>query len=157
MALAKGTQAPDFTLKTKDSTGLRDVKLSDHFGSKKTVLLFFPLAFTSVCTQELCSVRDSLSAYEKLNANVYGISVDSPFTLEVFAQKENLTFPLLSDFNREVSQAYDVLYPELIGFKGISKRSAFVIDESGVIVYSESSDDPHQLPDFNAIQRALGA
>lgn len=157
MALSKGTQAPDFTLKTKNSEGLHDVKLSDQYGKKKTVLLFFPLAFTSICTDELCSVRDSLQSYSKLNAQVYGVSVDSPFTLEIFAERENLNFPLLSDFNREVSKAYGVLFEELLGFKGVSKRSAFVIDENGTIIYSESSDDPAKLPDFAAIQKALSA
>lgn len=157
MELKKDTKAPDFTLKTKNAEGLHDVKLSDQYGKKKTVLLFFPLAFTSICTDELCSVRDSMKAYEDLNAQVYAISVDSPFTQEVFAERENFNFPLLSDFNREVSKAYGVLFEELLGFKGVSKRSAFVVDENGVIVYSESSDDPAKLPDFQAIQKALSA
>ncbi len=155
MALATGTTAPDFTLKTKDSEGLHDVTLSQHFGKKKTVLLFFPLAFTSVCVEEMCSVSAGLSAYTDLNAAVYGISVDSPFSLEKMAQADSLKFPLLSDFNKEVSTAYDVLFEDLIGFKGVSKRSAFVIDENGSIIYSESSDDPKQLPDFDAIKAAL--
>lgn len=155
MALQIDTKAPDFVLKTKDATGLSDIRLSDNFGKSKTVLLFFPLAFTSVCTTELCSVRDSLAAYETLGAKVYGISVDSPFTLEVFAKQEGLNFPLLSDFNREASEAYDVLFPELITLKGVAKRAAFVIGEDGTILYSSSSDDPKVLPDFSAIQAAL--
>lgn len=155
MALQIDTKAPDFVLKTKDATGLSDIRLSDNFGKSKTVLLFFPLAFTSVCTTELCSVRDSLAAYETLGAKVYGISVDSPFTLEVFAKQEGLNFPLLSDFNREASEAYDVLFPELITLKGVAKRAAFVISEDGTILYSSSSDDPKVLPDFSAIQAAL--
>lgn len=157
MALTNGTKAPDFTLKTKNAEGLHDVTLSDNFGKKKTVLLFFPLAFTSVCVEEMCSVSAGLAAYTDLNAAVYGISVDSPFALEKMAQADNLQFPLLSDFNKEVSAAYDVLFPDLLGFKGVAKRSAFVVDENGTIVYSESSDDPKKLPNFDAIKAALKA
>lgn len=157
MALPVNSKAPDFTLKTKTDEGLVDVRLSDNFGKNKTVLLFFPLAFTGVCTSEMCSVRDSLSQYDEVGAKVYGISVDSPFTLEVFAQREKINFPLLSDFNKEVTAAYDVLCPELAGLKGVSKRSAFVIDENGTIVFSSSSDDPTVLPDFAAIQASLRA
>lgn len=155
MALATGTKAPEFTLKSKNAEGLQDVSLSDTLGKKKTILLFFPLAFTSVCMKEMCDVSDSLSAYSDLNAAVYGISVDSPFAQEEMAKVDGLKFPLLSDFNKDVSAAYDVLYADLLGFKGVSKRSAFVIDENGVITYSESSDDPHDLPNFDAIQAAL--
>jgi glutaredoxin-dependent peroxiredoxin len=155
MALATGTKAPDFTLKTKNAEGLQDVTLSDNFGKKKTVLLFFPLAFTSVCMQEMCDVSAGIAAYNDLNATVYGISIDSPFAQEQMAKVDKLQFPLLSDFNKEVSEAYDVLYADLLGFKGVSKRSAFVIDETGVILYSESSEDPHDLPNFDAIKAAL--
>ena len=155
MALATGTKAPDFTLKTKNAEGLQDVTLSDNFGKKKTVLLFFPLAFTSVCMQEMCDVSAVIAAYNDLNATVYGISIDSPFAQEQMAKVDKLQFPLLSDFNKEVSEAYDVLYADLLGFKGVSKRSAFVIDETGVILYSESSEDPHDLPNFDAIKAAL--
>jgi len=155
MALATGTKAPAFTLKSKNAEGLQDVSLSDHLGNKKTVLLFFPLAFTSVCMQEMCDVRQSLSAYADLNAAVYGISVDSPFAQEEMAKVDGLKFPLLSDFNKDVSAAYDVLYADLLGFKGVSKRSAFVIDEDGIIIYSESAEDPHDLPNFDAIKAAL--
>lgn len=155
MALATGTKAPDFTLKTKNADGLHDITLSENFGSKKTVLLFFPLAFTSVCVEEMCTVNSGLQAYRDLNAAVYGISVDSPFSLEKMSLVDNLQFPLLSDFNKDVSAAYDVLYEELLGFKGVSKRSAFVIDEEGTIIYSESSDDPKVVPNFEAIKTAL--
>jgi peroxiredoxin len=155
MALTTGTKAPDFTLKTKNADGLHDVTLSDNFGKKKTVLLFFPLAFTSVCMDEMCTVNSGLQAYKDLNAAVYGISVDSPFTQEKMAAVDNLQFPLLSDFNKEVSAAYDVLYADLLGFKGVSKRSAFVIDTDGTILYSESSDDPKVVPNFDAIKAAL--
>ena len=155
MALATGTKAPAFTLKTKNDDGLQDVSLSDNLGKKKTVLLFFPLAFTSVCMKEMCDVSAGLSAYSDLNAAVYGISVDSPFAQEQMAKVDNLQFPLLSDFNKDVSAAYDVLYADLLGFKGVSKRSAFVINEDGIIIYSESSEDPHDLPNFDAIKAAL--
>tara|TARA_B100002019_G_scaffold7893_1_gene6256 strand:- start:4337 stop:4804 length:468 start_codon:yes stop_codon:yes gene_type:complete len=155
MTIAVGTIAPNFTLKTKTPEGLNDVSLDSHKNESSVVLLFFPFAFTGVCTEETCSVRDDLSSYKDLNAKVYGISVDSPFSQEAMALKENLNFPLLSDFNKEVSSAYGVLYDEFIGFKGVSKRSAFVVDKEGKITYSWSSDDPKQLPDFNAIKEVL--
>ncbi len=155
MALPSNSSAPDFTLKTKNAEGLHDVRLSDNYGKQKTVLLFFPLAFTSVCMEEMCSVSSGIQDYADLNAAVYGISVDSPFTLEKMAEVDALKFPLLSDFNKEVAAAYDVLYPDLLGFKGVAKRSAFVVDENGTIIYAESSDDPKQLPDFDAIKAAL--
>lgn len=155
MALSTGTKAPDFTLKSKTDEGLVDVKLSDNFGKRKTVLLFYPLSFTSVCQDELCSVSGGLDAYEKLNATVYGISVDSPFAQEAFKKSADIRMPLLSDFNKEVSRAYDVLFEDLMGLQGVCKRSAFVIDESGTIVYASSSDDPKQLPDFDEVQAAL--
>jgi len=155
MAIAIGSRAPDFTLKSKNDDGLADVTLSSNYGKSATVLLFFPLAFTSVCEAELCGIRDSLADYEGLNAKVYGISVDSPFSQEAFAKANSLTFPLLSDFNKEVSTAYDVLFEDLIGFKGVSKRAAFVISKDGEVTYAESSDDPKQLPNFDAIKAAL--
>lgn len=155
MALATGKKAPDFTLKSKTNDGLVDVTLSDNFGKKKTVLLFYPLSFTSVCQDELCSVSGGLGTYEQLNAAVYGISVDSPFAQEGFKKSADIRFPLLSDFNKEVSKAYDVLFEDLLGFKGVSKRSAFVIDEEGTIIYASSSDNPKELPSFEEIQAAL--
>jgi len=156
MALATGTTAPKFTLKTKNADGLKDVSLQDTIGSQKTVLLFFPLAFTSVCQEEMCTMSNQLEEYSKLNAAVYGISVDSPFAQEAFAQKNDIRVPLLSDFNKETAAAYDVLYEDLLGFKGVAKRAAFVINEEGTIVYSWSSEDPHNLPPFDEIKAALG-
>ncbi len=160
MALPSNTQAPDFTLKYKHVEGLEDVTLSSNFGNTQTVLLFFPLAFTGVCMNEMCTIRDTLGEYETLGATVYGISVDSPFTQEVMSKQENINFKLLSDFNREVSKSYDVLYdvflPGKLGFNGVSKRSAFVINQDGKIIYSWSSDDPANLPPFDEIQSALG-
>ena len=155
MTLAQGTKAPNFTLKTKTPEGLSDISLSDHQNESSVILLFFPFAFTGVCTEEACTVRDDISSYNQLNAKVYGISVDSPFAQEAMALKEKLNFPLLSDFNKEVSSAYGVLYEDFIGFKGVSKRSAFVISKNGEISFSWSSDDPKQLPDFDAIKNAL--
>ncbi len=155
MTLNIGEQAPDFSLKTKNAEGLKDISLSDHKDKQSVVLLFFPFAFTSVCTEETCSVRDDLSSYADLNAQVYGISVDSPFAQEVMSEKQNLNFPLLSDFNKEVSKSYGVLYEDFIGFAGVAKRSAFVVSKDGTILFSWSSDDPKQLPDFDAIKASL--
>ena len=157
MALAAGSKAPDFTLKTKRGGDPKDVKLSENFGKKKTVLLFFPLAFTGVCTKEMCDVSAGLAAYEKLDAAVYGISVDSPFAQEAWADKEKITIPLLSDLNKEVSKAYGTLLPDLIGLGSVSARAAFVIDKNGVIKYSEQTPTPLELPDFSKIQAALAA
>src|SRR5512139_4090555 len=111
MAISVGSKAPDFTLKSKQITGLVDVKLSNNFGKKNTVLLFFPLAFTSVCTQQMCDITAGLNAYRGLNADVIGISVDSPFAQEAWAQKEKITLTLVSDLNKEVTRRYDVLFP----------------------------------------------
>ena len=157
MALSAGSKAPDFTLKTKQGGDPKDVKLSENFGKKKTVLLFFPLAFTGVCTKEFCDVSAGLSAYEKLDATVYGISVDSPFAQEAWADKEKIQIPLLSDLNKEVSKAYGTLLPDLIGLGSVSARAAFVIDKAGVIKYSEQTPTPLELPDFKKIQAALAA
>lgn len=154
MALKTGQKAPDFTLKSKGEE-LVDIKLSDNFGSKQTVLLFFPLAFTGVCTDEMCSVSGGLDEYDSLDAVVYGISVDSPFSQEGWAKANNITLTLLSDFNKEAATAYDVIYEDLIGLKGVAKRSAFVINKDGEITYSWSSDDPHNLPPFDEIKAAL--
>ncbi|NCY22750.1 peroxiredoxin [bacterium] len=157
MALSAGSQAPDFTLKTKRGGDPKDVKLSENLGKKKTVLLFFPLAFTGVCTKEFCDISAGLSAYEKLDAAVYGISVDSPFAQEAWADKEKIKIPLLSDLNKEVSKAYGTLLPDLIGLGSVSARAAFVIDKAGVIKYSEQTPTPLELPDFNKIQATLAA
>jgi peroxiredoxin len=157
MALSAGSKAPDFTLKTKRGGDPKDIKLSDNFGKKKTVLLFFPLAFTGVCTKEMCDVSAGLSAYEKLDAAVYGISVDSPFAQEAWADKEKIKITLLSDLNKEVSKKYGTLLPDLIGLGSLSARAAFVIDKDGVIKHSEQTPTPLELPDFSKIQAALAA
>ncbi len=155
MAISTGTKAPEFSLKTKTAEGLQDIKLSDNFGRKNTVLLFVPLAFTGVCTKELCDVSAGLSAYESLNAQVIGISVDSPFAQEAWAQKESITIPLASDLNKEVAKAYDVLLPDLVGIGSASARAAFVIDKEGVIRYAEQTPTPLELPTFEAIKATL--
>jgi peroxiredoxin len=149
-----GQQAPDFTLFDSDK---QKVSLSDHKG-KNIVLLFFPQAFTSVCTEELCAVRDNLQAYESLNAQVFGISVDSVFTLGKYKDEQQYNFPLLSDFNKEVSKAYGSLYESWIfDMRGVSKRSAFVIDKKGVIRYAEVLENPGLQPDFHAINNTLSS
>jgi peroxiredoxin len=118
--------------------------------------MFFPQAFTGVCTQQVCTARDNMSLYEQANATVLGISVDSVFTLAKFKETENLNFPLLSDFNKEVSTAYGCLYDEwILDMKGVSKRSAFVIDALGIVQYAEVLDNPGNLPDFQKIQEIL--
>ena len=157
MALNVGSKAPDFTLKSKSADGLKDVKLSDNFGKKNTVLLFFPLAFTSVCTKEMCDVTSGLNAYESLGAQVYGISVDSPFAQEQWAQKEKISVPLLSDLDKKVSKDYGVLLDNLLGLGSVSTRAAFVVDKNGVVKYAEALQDPRQLPDFEKVKSTLSS
>ena len=151
MALQVGTQAPDFTLK---SNKMQDVKLSELRGSK-VLLLFVPLAFTSVCTKELCSMRDGLKDYEGLDCKVFGISTDSPFALDAWAQKEGYQFPLLSDYNKTVARDYQTLYEEMMGWKGVCKRSAYVIDREGKIRYASVSEDARVVPNFEEIKACL--
>lgn len=155
MGLKIGDKAPGFTLKQKTADGLKDVSLSDFQGKKNVVILFFPLVYTSVCTDEMCSVSQGLADYEGLNAQVLGISVDSPFAQEAWAKANNITAPLLSDFNKEVSAAYGSQFEALIGFKGVAKRSAFVVDKAGVVRFASVSDDPKVVPDFDAIKACL--
>ena len=152
MALQIGDEAPDFTLSSSD---LKEVKLSD-FAGKKVIIHFFPMAFTGVCTTQLCTLRDNFSFYEGLNAQVLGISVDSPFTLAKFKEENNYQFPLLSDFNKEVSKAYGAQYEEFVfNLKGVAKRSAFVLDADHKIIYAEVLESAGDLPDFAAIDALL--
>ncbi|WP_295676927.1 peroxiredoxin [uncultured Mucilaginibacter sp.] len=152
MALQPGSAAPQFTL---ISTEKKPVSLSD-FKGKKVVLHFFPMAFTGVCTTQLCTMRDSFGYYDGLNATILGISVDSPFTLAKFKQENNYQFELLSDFNKEVSAAYGAIYEEFVlGLKGVSKRAAFVIDEEQNIIYAEVLESAGDLPNFAAIAAAV--
>src|ERR1017187_8095403 len=155
MPILVGPKAPDFTLKSKQASGLVDVKLSNNLGKKNTVLYFFPAAFTSVCTQELCDITSGLNAYTGLNAEVIGISVDTPFAQEAWAQKEKIGITLASDLNKEVIKQYNVVFPMLAGVGDTAARAAFVIDKAGVIQYSEQTPTPKDLPDFNAIKAAL--
>jgi glutaredoxin-dependent peroxiredoxin len=153
MSVQVGSTAPDFNLFNTEKT---QVSLHAQKG-KPVVLLFFPLAFTGVCTAELCSVRDNIAAYNATNAQVFGISVDSLFTLDKFKTEQNLNFPLLSDFNKEASSAFGVLYETFpaFGMLGVSKRSAFVIDAAGIVQYAEVCATPGDLPNFEAIQATL--
>ena len=147
-----GMQAPDFTLYDTDKNA---VTLSS-LRNKNVVLLFFPAAFTSVCTAELCNVRDNYAMYNTLNADIYGISVDMPFTLAEFKKQQSYNFPLLSDFNKEASTAYGALYDTFaMGMKGVSKRAAFVIDRSGRIAYAEVLENASEQPNFEAISNTL--
>src|SRR5512143_3851089 len=155
MAISVGTKAPDFTLKSKQASGLVDVKLSNNLGKKNTVLLFFPAAFTSVCTQELCDITSGLNAYAGMNADVIGISVDTPFAQEAWAQKEKIGITLASDLNKEVTKAYGVLFPMLAGVGDTAARAAFVIDKNGVIQYSEQTPSPKELPNFAKVKETL--
>jgi peroxiredoxin len=152
MALQIGQPAPGFTL---FDTNKKEVSLSD-FKGQNVLLLFFPLAFTSTCTAELCSVRDNIKMYEGFTAQVIGISVDSLYTLAKYKQEENLNFPLLSDFNKETSQAYGAIYEQFgFGMRGVSKRAAFVIDEDGLIQYEEVLENAGLQPNFKAITETL--
>jgi peroxiredoxin len=154
MSIQVGDKAPNFKLFGSD---LKEVSLSD-FAGKKVVVHFFPLAFTGVCTTQLCTMRDSFGYYEGLNAAVLGISIDSPFVLAKFKEEQAYQFPLLSDFNKEVSQAYGAFYDEFVfNLKGVAKRAAFVIDESGKIIYVEVLESAGDLPDFNAIKEVVAS
>ena len=154
MPLKAGSKAPDFTLKTKAADGLKDVKLSDLAG-KQVVLLFFPLAYTGVCTQEMCDQTAGLGDYEKLGATVLAISVDSPFAQEAWAKANNIKVTLLSDLNKTVIKAYDVVFPMLAGVGDTAARAAFVIGKDGVIKYAEQTPTPKDLPNFAAVKVAL--
>ena len=155
MAITVGTKAPEFTLKSKDSNGLVDVSLAANFGQKNTVILFFPLAFTGVCTTEFCDVTQGISAYADLGAAVIGISVDSPFAQEAWAKKENITIQLVSDLDKTTTTAYGVEFPGLAGIGLTSARAAFIVDKTGVIQYAEQTPTPKDLPNFEAIKAKL--
>ncbi|MBL4715395.1 MAG: peroxiredoxin [Bacteroidia bacterium] len=154
MAIEKGQEAPNFTL---FDTEKNEVSL-DSYKGKNVVLLFFPLAFTGTCTTELCTMRDELSVYADLNASIIGISVDSLFTLGKFKEENNLNFPLLSDFNKEISNLYGAQYEEFVfGMKGVAKRSAFVIDSEGIVQYAEILEDAPTEPNYEAIKETLNS
>ena len=154
MALQVGDKAPDFKLVSSE---LKEVNLSDYNG-RKLVIHFFPMAFTSTCTEQLCTMRDTFGYYSGMNADVVGISVDSPFTLAKFKEEQFYQFPLLSDFNKEASQSYQAFYEEFVfNLKGVAKRAAFVINEEGNIAYAEVLENAGDLPDYDAIKQAVSA
>jgi peroxiredoxin len=153
MPIPIGSKAPDFTLKSKNASGVVDVKLANNLGKTNTVLLFFPLAFTGVCTTEMCDVSNGLNSFS--GADVIAISVDSPFAQEAWAKANNIKVTLASDLNKTVTKAYDVVFPMLAGVGDTSARAAFVIDKAGVVQYSEQTPTPKDLPNFEAIKATL--
>ena len=153
MAAETGSIAPDFTLPNQDR---EPVTLSKQRG-RPIVLAFFPAAFSSVCQKELCTFRDALGQLNKLNAQVYGISVDTFFALKAFGDQQHLTFPLLSDFNKQVIRDYGVFNDDMIGMKGIAKRAVFVLDKDGVVRHREVLDDARNEPDYEKIHKAVAA
>lgn len=153
MGLNKGDKAPDLELPEGAPDNLVD--LSEYRGEQNLVLLFVPMAFTSVCTDEMCSVSESLDEYRSLDAKVFGISVNSPFTQNEWKEKEDIKIDLLSDFNREAVAAFDVKREDLLGLKNVANRAAFVIDRDGIIQYSWETDDPRIQPDFDEIKSVL--
>lgn len=155
MPLEVGSKAPDFTLKTKNDEGIVDLTLSDNFGKKKTVLLFFPMVYAGPCTQEMCDVTNGLGDYESLNADVIAVSTDNPLAQEAWAKTNNIKLRLASDLNKTTIKAYDVVFPNLLGIGDTAARSAFVIDEQGVIKYAETTPTPADLPNFEAVKAAL--
>jgi peroxiredoxin len=160
MALKVGDKAPDFELTTKTAEGPRRLKLSANLDKRNTVLLFFPMAFTGVCTKEMCEISAGMNQYSALNADVWGISGDNPFAQGAWAEKEKITVPLLSDYEHKVAQTYGVAYDSFLpqknlGMGGVPKRSAFVIDRHGIVRYAEINDDPGKLPDFDKIKSTL--
>ena len=162
MALSVGTKAPDFTLPTKTADGPKQITLRDNFGKENTLLLFFPMAFTGTCTTEMCTISNGLREYRDLNAAVYGISGDNPFAQEAWAQKENITVPLLSDYEHHVARSYDVAYdsflPQLnLPMGGVPKRAVFVIDRNGVVRYREVLDDARDEPDYGKVHQTLAS
>jgi len=156
MAIPVGSKAPDFTLKSKQASGLVDVKLSNNFGKKNTVLLFFPAAFTGVCTTEMCEISAGMNSYSGLNADVVAISVDTPFSQEAWAKQEKINLTLASDLNKEIIKKYDVVFPMLAGVGDTAARAAFVIDKSGTVQYSEQTPTPKDLPNFDKVKETLG-
>jgi len=155
MPITTGSKAPDFVLKSKTATGVVDIKLSDNLGKKQTVILFFPLAFTSVCTQEMCDTSGGLADYTNLGADVIAISVDSPFAQEAWAKANGITLKLASDLNKKTAAAYGVLLDDLMGLGSTAARAAFVIGKDGLVKYAEQTATPAVLPNFAAIKAAL--
>lgn len=155
MPLRVGDPAPDFSLPAAPSP--ERVTLSSFRGEKNVVVLFIPLAFSAVCTDEMCRLAEDYGRWTGLDAEVLGISVDSPFITRKFAQDMGLPFPILSDFNKEAMTAWDVMYEDFFGLRGVAKRSAFVVDRDGIVRYAWVTDDSEELPDFDAIREAAEA
>ncbi|MCA9738405.1 MAG: redoxin domain-containing protein [Gemmatimonadota bacterium] len=153
--LSVGTEAPDFSLTRRVREA--PVRLSDFRGERTVVLLFFPLAFSGVCTAEMCQVAEDYSRWTGLNAEILGISIDSPWVNAKFAEETGAAFPILSDFNKDVSTAYGVLYDDFFGMRGVSKRSAFVVDRDGIIRYAWMEEDSSIMPPFDEIAEAVAA
>ncbi len=153
MAVSVGQQAPDIELPLAGSS--EKFKLSDYKGKQPVVLLFFPLAWTGVCTQQMCDTRDALARYNELGAKVVAISIDSPFALDKFKQEQGATFDFASDFNREACDAFGCKYEDLMGFKNVAKRSAFVIDKDGTVVYADVKESAKDVPAIDEIANAL--
>jgi peroxiredoxin len=154
MTVETGDRAPGFALPSAPG---HEVDVGRLFGSETVVLLFFPLAFSSTCTTELCTFRDRWDEFSELDARVFAISVDSPFVTDLFRREENIPFPVLSDFNRDVAERYGVLYDELLGLEGVGKRSVFVIGPDGRVVYRWVSEDPGVEPDYDGVREAVRA
>lgn len=153
MAIDVGSRAPDFTLMSHER---QPVTLSTFHG-RPTVLAFFPAAFSSVCTKELCTLRDSITRLNRAGAQVLGISVDTPFALKAFHTDQGLTFPLLSDFNKQVIREYGVFNEDMIGLKGIAKRAVFVLDKDGIVRHREVLDDARNEPDYEKVFATLAS
>lgn len=154
MAIAAGTPAPRFKLPCKPR---EEVDVGSVIGREKVLLLFFPLAFSSVCTAEMCHFRDNWSDWTQLGCKVFGISIDSPFVVDKFRRDTEIPFPILSDFNKSVAASYDALYAEYFGMKGVAKRAVFVIGTDGLVSYSWQEAPSGEQVDFNAIKSAVQA
>ena len=154
MPLSKGDAAPKFELPHKAG---ETVDVGQYIGSEPVVLLFFPLAFSPVCTDEMCAMRDDWSEWDALDAKVFGVSVDSPFITDKFREELNIPFPILSDFNAEVVKQYGGVHDDLFGMKNVGKRAAYVVGSDGTVKYDWVSDDPGQMPDLNAVRDAVAA
>lgn len=154
MSISQGDKAPTFELACKPG---ETINVGDSIGRETTVLLFFPFAFSPVCTDEMCHLRDHWGEWEGIDAKVFGISVDSPFVTEKFRQEQSIPFPILSDFNKEVSRMYGALHEDLKGMKGVAKRAAFVIGSDGVVQYAWVSDDPRVQVNFEEIRSSVSA
>ena len=155
MSIEVGSPAPDFCLKTKTAEGIKEMRLSDNFGKKNTVLLFVPLAFTPVCTREFCTTTEDYEEYSNLDAEVWGISIDSPFTLDAWAKASGMNTTLLSDMKKEAIEAYGVLDTELMDLGGVAHRSIFIVNKEGKISYKWLAPEPQQYPDFEEVKAQL--